>query len=148
METIHLTPLPVAYLIHTRQVLALFCMVLPFALVKEMGWWSILLVSIVSFTLYGIEAIGAQLEDPFGYDRNDIKFDSICEDLRVETMVTLENWRRGGDMFPLPAVGEYRDVVPDGRDRQKRPSLEGRKRSGMVDVGAQQHSLVDSAIEE
>lgn len=30
--------------------------------------------SLVSaFTLYGIEAIGIQLEDPFGYDKNDIK---------------------------------------------------------------------------
>lgn len=26
-----------------------------------------------AFTLYGIEAIGMQLEDPFGYDKNDIK---------------------------------------------------------------------------
>lgn len=104
METIHLTPLPVAYLIHMRQVLALFCCVLPFALVKEMGWWSILLVSIVAFTLYGIEAIGAQLEDPFGYDRADIKVDAIAEDLRIETTVLLENWRRGGDMFPMQGI--------------------------------------------
>lgn len=102
METIHLTPLPVAYLIHMRQVLALFCCVMPFALVREMGWWSILMVAFIAFTLYGIEAIGAQLEDPFGYDRADIKVDAIVEDLRVETTVLLENWRRGGDMFQSP----------------------------------------------
>ena len=53
METIHLTPLPVAYLIHMRQVLALFGGVLPFALVEEMGWYAVLLVSLVMFTLYG-----------------------------------------------------------------------------------------------
>lgn len=57
METIHLTPLPVAYLIHMRQVLALFCCVLPFALVREMGWWSVVIVGFVGFTLYGIEAV-------------------------------------------------------------------------------------------
>ncbi|EME47809.1 hypothetical protein DOTSEDRAFT_69669 [Dothistroma septosporum NZE10] len=100
METIHLTPLPVAYLIHMRQVLALFCCVLPFALVAEMGWWCIPLVAFVAFTLYGIDAIGAQLEDPFGYDRNDIKVDAVCEDIRTEMTVLLNNWRRGGDMFP------------------------------------------------
>ncbi|KAI7093508.1 UPF0187-domain-containing protein, partial [Hortaea werneckii] len=66
METIHLTPLPVAYLIHMRQVLAIFGAVLPFALVEDMGWWTILLTAFICFTLYGIEAIGAQLEDPFG----------------------------------------------------------------------------------
>lgn len=54
METIHLTPLPVAYLIHMRQVLALFGGVLPFALVEEMGWYAVLLVSLVMFTLYGM----------------------------------------------------------------------------------------------
>jgi putative membrane protein len=53
METIHLTPLPVAYLIHMRQVLALFGGVLPFALVEEMGWYAVLLTSLVMFTLYG-----------------------------------------------------------------------------------------------
>jgi putative membrane protein len=136
METIHLTPLPVAYLIHTRQVLALFCMVLPFALVQEMGWWSILLVGICAFTLYGIEAIGAQLEDPFGYDRNDIKVDAIVEDLRVETMVTLENWKRSGDMFPVPAgrgggAATTTTTTTTGT---------GRKRNGLVDLGAEQDS--------
>jgi ion channel-forming bestrophin family protein len=99
METIHLTPLPVAMLIHMRQVLALFCCVLPFALVEETGWWSILIVCFVSFTLYGIDAIGLQLEDPFGYDRNDIKIDAIVEDLRTEVSVMLSEWRQGGSMF-------------------------------------------------
>lgn len=59
------------------------------------------MTAFIAFTLYGIEAIGAQLEDPFGYDRNDIKVDAIVEDLRVETTVLIENWRRGGDMFPM-----------------------------------------------
>lgn len=61
METIHLTPLPVAYLIHMRQVLALFGGVLPFALVEEMKWWAIVLVSLVMFTLYGESAIDSTL---------------------------------------------------------------------------------------
>lgn len=47
METIHLTPLPVALLIHIKQVLAIFCCMLPFALVKEMGWWTVLIVAFV-----------------------------------------------------------------------------------------------------
>ncbi|KAH9826631.1 UPF0187 protein [Teratosphaeria destructans] len=102
METIHLTPLPVAYLIHMRQVLAFFGIVIPFAWVAEMGWWTVVLTAFIMFTLYGIEAIGAQLEDPFGYDRNDIKVDAIVEDLRVETTVMLEEWRRGNGMFAAP----------------------------------------------
>jgi len=102
METIRITPIPVAYLIHIRQVLALFGGVLPFAMVGEMGWWTVLVVSLITFTLYGIEGIGQQLEDPFGYDKNDIKMDNIIEDLRVEIMVLLDQWRIGGPMFRRP----------------------------------------------
>jgi putative membrane protein len=93
METIRFTPLPVAHLIHVRQVLALYMMVLPFAMVDEWGWWTILLIGIVAFTLYGIEGIGGQLEDPFGYDRNDIKMDAIVEDAKVECEALLNEWR-------------------------------------------------------
>ncbi|KAJ5894237.1 hypothetical protein N7495_005928 [Penicillium taxi] len=94
METIKLTPMPVAHLIHQKQVLALFGCVLPFAMVDEMGWWSIPVVCLVTFTLYGIEGIGSQLEDPFGYDRNDIKMDALVGDSKVEIDVVLDSWRR------------------------------------------------------
>ncbi|KAL6704294.1 hypothetical protein ACN47E_008358 [Coniothyrium glycines] len=93
METIRSTPLPIAHLIHQKQVLALFTCVLPFAIVDDYKWWSIPVVAIVAFTLYGIEGIGVQLEDPFGYDKNDIKMDGIIEDTRQELMVLLEEWK-------------------------------------------------------
>jgi putative membrane protein len=93
METIHSTPIPVAHLIHQKQVLALYACVLPFAIVDDYRWWSVPIVAIIAFTLYGIEGIGVQLEDPFGYDKNDIKMDGIIEDTRQEVMVLLEEWR-------------------------------------------------------
>ncbi|KAI4132898.1 MAG: hypothetical protein LQ347_002389 [Umbilicaria vellea] len=117
METIRLTPIPVAHLngrdvtdalmraasIHQKQVLALFGCVLPFAMVDEMGWWAVPIVTLVIFTLYGIEGIGSQLEDPFGRDKNDIKTDALVEDIRSEISVLLEEWKRtgekGGEMF-------------------------------------------------
>ncbi|CAI7634458.1 unnamed protein product [Penicillium manginii] len=94
METIKLTPIPVAHLIHQKQVLALFGCVLPFAMVDEMGWWAIPIVSLVIFTLYGIEGIGSQLEDPFGYDRNDINMDALVGDTKTEIDVVLSEWRQ------------------------------------------------------
>ncbi|MCJ1313949.1 hypothetical protein MMC25_007629 [Agyrium rufum] len=97
MEQIRLTPLPVALLIHHKQVLALFGMVLPFALTDEMGWWAVPIVTLVIFTLYGIEGIGSQLEDPFGTDKIDIQMDALVEDLRVEIEVLLDEWRRVGN---------------------------------------------------
>ncbi|KAF2264832.1 UPF0187-domain-containing protein [Lojkania enalia] len=97
METIRTTPIPVAHMIHQKQVLLLFNCVLPFAIVDDYGWWSVPIVAIVAFTLYGIEGIGVQLEDPFGYDKNDIKMDGIIEDTRQELMVLLDEWRAKAD---------------------------------------------------
>lgn len=94
LEMIRMTPIPVAHLIHARQVLALYSAVLPFAMVDGLGWWTVPIVTLLAFTLYGIEGIGSQLEDPFGYDRNDIKMDAIVEDARVEGTVMLEEWKR------------------------------------------------------
>lgn len=81
-------------MIHQRQVLALFGALLPLSIVGESKWWSIPVVALVMFALYGTEAIASQLEDPFGYDRNDIKMDDIVEDARTELGVMLDEWRR------------------------------------------------------
>lgn len=62
-------------------------------MVDEMGWWAIPIVCLVIFTLYGIEGIGSQLEDPFGYDRNDIKMDALVGDTKTEIDVVLTEWR-------------------------------------------------------
>ncbi|KAF2439742.1 hypothetical protein P171DRAFT_395659 [Karstenula rhodostoma CBS 690.94] len=94
METIRSTPIPVAHLIHQKQVLALFACILPFAIVDDYVWWSVPIVGIVAFTLYGIEGIGQQLEDPFGYDKNDIKMDGIIEDTRREVLTLLAEWQK------------------------------------------------------
>ena len=62
-------------------------------MVDEMGWWVVPIVCLVIFTLYGIEGIGSQLEDPFGYDRNDIKMDALVGDTKMEIDVVLAEWR-------------------------------------------------------
>lgn len=94
--------------IHQKQVLALFLIFLPLGIVDDYGWYSIPIVAIVSFTLYGIEGIGQQLEDPFGYDKNDIKMDGIIEDARREVTVLLDEWsamRAGDDGMALGGRG-------------------------------------------
>jgi len=112
METIRLTPIPVALLIHQKQVLLLFGCVLPFAMVDDMGWWAVPIVVLVMFTLYGIDGIGSQLEDPFGFDRNDIKMDVLVEDVREEIEVLVAEWKRavesGGEMFISKIGGAIR----------------------------------------
>ncbi|KAL4868054.1 hypothetical protein BDV12DRAFT_107732 [Aspergillus spectabilis] len=124
METIKLTPIPVAHLIHQKQVLALYGCVLPFAMVDDMGWWTIPIVSLVIFTLYGIEGIGSQLEDPFGYDRNDIKMDALVGDAKMEIDVVLAEWRRLMEMVE----GGY--WIGNGNDNNNQEGGESAEKDG------------------
>lgn len=83
-ERILITPLPLAYSIHLKQLLLIYCLLLPFQLVKDLGWGTGLLVSLISFTLLGIEEIGLEIENPFGYDTNDLPLDAICDTIKYD----------------------------------------------------------------
>ncbi|PZO39247.1 MAG: hypothetical protein DCF19_14650 [Pseudanabaena frigida] len=83
-ERILRTPLPLAYVIHLKQLVLIYCMLLPFQLVKDLGWWTGVFVGLVSFTLLGIEEIGIEIENPFGYDDNDLPLDTICNTVKQD----------------------------------------------------------------
>lgn len=78
-ERIHTTPLPFAYAVHLRRVLIAYCMTLPFALVKDFGWMTIPATFLISYALYGVEEIGVEIEDPFGFEANDLPIQKYCE---------------------------------------------------------------------
>jgi len=90
-ERILKTPIPLAYNIHLKQLLLLYCLTLPFQLIDDLGWWTGLMTGLVSFTLFGIEEIGVEIENPFGEDANDLPLDAICQTVlrNIEDLITL-----------------------------------------------------------
>lgn len=78
-ERILKTPIPYSYSIHLRQLLFLYCVLLPFQCIESLGWMTIPFVTIVSYILYGIEAIALEIENPFGTDPNDLPLDQMCQ---------------------------------------------------------------------
>jgi ion channel-forming bestrophin family protein len=96
-ERILRTPMPLAYAIHLKQLLFLYCLLLPFQVVEELRWWTAPAIALVSFTLFGIEAIGVEIENPFGSDPNDLPLDKICDTVErnVEDLIRTEpHYRR------------------------------------------------------
>ncbi|BAY22101.1 hypothetical protein NIES2100_18640 [Calothrix sp. NIES-2100] len=83
-ERILNTPLPRPYSIHLKHLLLLYCFALPFQFVQALDWFTIPTVGIISFALLGIEDIGVEIENPFGYDRNDLPLDRFCQELQAE----------------------------------------------------------------
>ena len=88
-ERILKTPIPLAYSIHLKQLLMIYCLSLPFQMVAELQWMTGAIVALISFTLLGIEEIGIQIEDPFGHDANDLPLDNICRAmmLNIEDLI-------------------------------------------------------------
>jgi putative membrane protein len=78
-ERILKTPIPVAYSVHLNQLILLYCFLLPFQFVEQLVWLTGPFVALISFTLFGIEEIGVEIEQPFGYDANDLPLDEFCD---------------------------------------------------------------------
>ena len=72
MERVANTPIPRSYSIHLKQCVSLYLFVLPFVLIKELGWGMVPIVTVVAFTLMGIEGIADEIEMPFGLDKFDL----------------------------------------------------------------------------
>lgn len=90
-ERILKTPIPLAYSIHLKQLLLLYCLSLPFPMVNDLHWWTAAVVGLISFAVFGIEEIGIEIENPFGYDANDLPLDTICATMErnIEDLITL-----------------------------------------------------------
>lgn len=102
-ERIHNTPIPYAYMVHLRRAIILYCWTLPFALLDRFGWMTILVVLLVAYTLYGIEEIGVEIEDPFGEDENDLPLEQICQTIEKNLTGVIATLTPPEETTPLPA---------------------------------------------
>lgn len=83
-ERIKTTPLPFAYALLLHRTAHAFCLMLPFALAPALGWWTMGVSLLVAYTFFGLDALGDELEDPFGDDPNDLPLDAMSRMLERE----------------------------------------------------------------
>ena len=50
--------------------LTLYIVALPPQLYEKLGWYTVPITAIAAFTFFGVDAIGTEIENPFGYDIN------------------------------------------------------------------------------
>jgi ion channel-forming bestrophin family protein len=98
-EKILKTPLPFAYASMIKQIIGLYLFTLPFVLFERTGWWSPLLMAVISFALLGMEETSVETEDPFGRDDNCLNMDAFC----------LTIARDGGQMAAFAAAALLRE---------------------------------------
>lgn len=90
-ERIKGTPLPFPYTLLLHRTIYIFCLLLPFALAEPLGWLAPLFTTIVGYTFFGLDAIGNELEDPFGRDENDLPTDAMVRTVERDVLAGLGN---------------------------------------------------------
>jgi hypothetical protein len=78
-----------AYSLLLHRTAYIFCLSLPFALAGTLGWWAVLPSALVAYTFFGLDALGDQLEDPFGHDVNDLPLDAMVRVIERDMLSAL-----------------------------------------------------------
>lgn len=100
-ERIKSTPIPYSYTVLMHRIVAVYCGLLPFGLAESIGWATPMVVLCISYAFFGLDAIGDEVEQPFGLDPNDLPLSTISRAIEA----TLR--RRIGE--PTPPLFEPRN---------------------------------------
>lgn len=102
-ERIRTTPLPFPYTLMLHRTAYLYCLMLPFGLVDTIGFSTPLVVGLISYTFFGLDALGDEIEEPFGILPNDLPLDTLCR--RVE--IDLRAARGERDLPEMPKAVDF-----------------------------------------
>ena len=91
------TPLPFSYSVLLHRTVYCFCFILPFSLEASLGIWTPILVGLIAYLFLGLDALSAELEEPFGLQNNDLALDSITRLIEQESLISL-------GVEPLPTL--------------------------------------------
>lgn len=89
-ERIRTTPIPFSYSVFIKKFIFFFVMTLPFGWSFSLGYLVVPLMALVLFVLASLELIAEEIEDPFGYDANDLPVDRICANIDKHVKELLE----------------------------------------------------------
>ncbi len=78
-ERIQRTRIVTSYRTFARQCILLVLLTLPWGVAHDFGWWTLPLTIIVSYFMIGLEIVAEHVEEPFGYDEDDLDLDGICQ---------------------------------------------------------------------
>lgn len=98
-ERIKGTPIPFSYTLLLHRTAYAYCFLLPFGLVDSIGFMTPFVVIIVAYTFFGLDALGDEIEEPFGLASNDLPLDAICRTIEINLRESL-----GDERVPPPLV--------------------------------------------
>ncbi|MBY4948079.1 bestrophin [Cupriavidus respiraculi] len=90
-DRIRTTPIPFSYTLLLHRTAYLYCFLLPFGLVDTIGFMTPFVVGIVAYTFFGLDALGDEIEEPFGTSANDLPLDAICRNIEISLKEAIDH---------------------------------------------------------
>jgi putative membrane protein len=100
-ERIQSTPIPFSYTLLLHRTAYLYCFLLPFGLVDTIGFMTPFVVGIVAYTFFGLDALGDEIEEPFGSSPNDLALDAICRSIEINLRETIGDKHELAPLTPV-----------------------------------------------
>ena len=85
-ERIKNTPIPFSYSVLTHRIVAAYCLSLPFGLVETTGVLTPIVVLMISYAFFELDAIGDEIESPFGLQPNDLPLTAISRNIEINLL--------------------------------------------------------------
>ncbi|EJF90495.1 hypothetical protein MEG_00985 [Bartonella tamiae Th307] len=93
-ERLKTTPVPFPYTLLLHRTAYIFCFLIPFGFNDILGWWTPVASLFVAYTLFGLDAISEEMEQPFAPVKNALP---ICA---MATLVARDIYAQTGKKMP------------------------------------------------
>lgn len=88
-ERIKSTPIPSSYTVLIHRIVAVYTFALPFGIVETVGAATPVVVAIIAYAFFGLDAVGEEIEEPFGTDVNDLPLHTLSRMIEINLRQTL-----------------------------------------------------------
>lgn len=105
-ERIANTPIPFAYQVLLRHIVGAYCYALPFGVLLPLGLLTPVVVLMMSYAFYGLDALGEEIQEPFGSDPNDLPLSAMCRTIEIDL-----RQRLGEPELPDPAQPHHGQLL-------------------------------------
>lgn len=95
-ERIVHTKIPFVYFVILHRIVYVYCFILPFGLIDLIVWTMPFFVTFVAYTFIALDAVVAEIAEPFGLEENDLALDQMCANIEYSLSEISE--------MPLPEI--------------------------------------------
>ncbi|MFQ6403670.1 bestrophin family protein [Methylophilus sp. 'Pure River'] len=102
-ERIQNTPIPFGYTLLLHRTAYTFCFLLPFCFANILGWATPFVTALAAYTLFGLDALGNELEEPFSLGANALPINALTDMIEIDLKEAL----RESDIPPSPQPKDF-----------------------------------------